>query len=235
MKSFFAALALMAALALTACAPRQPYSEGELAYAQGNYPQALRVFRSYSERQGPKRIEAMYYYGMCQVKLGDTAKGDETLARAARFCDDRALRARIIAARAEIARSRGNVEGSEEVYAELRENYYDVFTPEAVNASRAEAAFNDPLRGEMAMYPDVSATPNLLHRVRLTATYATKAEAMTEVYRLNELGVEAVAVRLPRNVYAVQIGAFRNPRLAEAMADQANRLGYQVAIMKSKI
>ena len=59
MKRFFPALAFLAALALTACAPRQPYSDGELAYARGDYPQAIRVFRSYSEHQGPKRIEAM--------------------------------------------------------------------------------------------------------------------------------------------------------------------------------
>ena len=49
------------------------------------------------------------------------------------------------------------------------------------------------------------------------------------------IGIEAVPVRLPRTVYAVQIGAFRNPRLADAMVDQAKRLGWQAVVMKSKI
>lgn len=230
---------LAVTLCLTACAPTHSYSEGELAYAQGNYGTAARVFHAYSDYDCPQRIEAMYYYGMCQLRLGDADKADAILARAVRFCEDRALRARIMAGRAEVARQRGFHDGAEAIYEDLRQNYYDVFSAEALAKSRQGEVFTDPLRGEMAVIPGGTepyqavnaAADGRLHRVRLTATYGAKAQALAECYRLREAGIEAIVVPLPANVFTVQIGAFRNPRLAAALKDQAARLGWQTAIL----
>jgi len=217
-------------LAGCAQAPKQSYGEGELAYAQGNYAIAETIFRPYANNAGPKRIEALYYYGMCQAHLGEVDKADKTLQRAIGFCEDRALRARIMAGRAEIALKRGRTEDADAIFEELRLHYYDVISPEALAKGRSSTVFTNPLQAELVTVP-ASAATKVLHRVRLTNTFGNKADALAESYRLQDAGIEATVVPLPKKLFAVQIGAFYNLRLAEARVTQATRLGWTAVIV----
>ncbi|GHS95160.1 hypothetical protein FACS1894139_07500 [Planctomycetales bacterium] len=222
---------------LSACAPYQRYTDAEAFYAQGNYERAEAIFADYAKQPNAKRYEAAYYQAVCLAKTGYLEDANKILANAARFCDDRQLRMKMLLAQAEIMRRLPDLPRAEAIYADLRHNYYDIFTPEMIDATRAEFVLVNPLGSDATVAAIDPYLPAPLYRVRLSTTYVDRASALAATYRLAASGIETAVSQNHlngRGVYAVQIGAFRNRHLAEVRAEQARQLGFGVLILEVK-
>ncbi len=232
-------------LILTACGAVTPFEVGQQQYVSGNYIMAAQVFHQHTAWNSDIKYEAMYYEGMCWLNLQSYDKAKTLFTNVIEHSDNRAIKAKAVAAKAEVCLKTGDCDGAITLYRMLLLAGYVEYYPQdeayKLLQNAAEQCGNTTVLSEFQDRFGVTApaeTPvavSNLKRVRLETQFSNKTEAATVMKTLKDSGVNSSLVRLSSpqgDTYVVQVGAFSNAANANALAQKLFDLGWRTVIIE---
>ncbi len=232
-------------LFVTACGTVTPFEVGQQEYVSGNYIMAAQVFHQHTAWNSDIKYEAMYYEGMCWLNLKSYDKAKTLFTNVIEHSDNRAIKAKAVAAKAEVCLKTGDCDGAITLYRMLLlAGYVDYYPQEEAYQllkAAAEQCGNTTVLSEfedkfgVVAPSDTPAVVSNLKRVRLETQFSNKTEATTVMKTLKDSGVNSSLVRISApqgDSYVVQVGAFSSAANANALAQKLFDLGWRTVIIE---
>lgn len=234
-------------LSLVACGQVTPFEVGQQQYVNGNYLMAAQTFKQHTSWNSDIKYEAMYYEGMCWFNLKSYDKARVLFTNVIQYSENRAIKAKAIAAKAELCMLSGDCDCAISLYRMLLLAGYVDYYPqdEAYRLLRKSAiqcgntSVLEEYEGRFgAAQPQATnslSTVSGLKRVRLETQFTNKTEAMSAMKSLKDAGVDSSLIRISAptsEYYLVQVGAFSNIENANSMAQQVFDLGWKAVIVE---
>lgn len=233
-------------LVLTACQPVTPFELGQQEYVSGNYLKAAQIFAEHTAWNSDIKYEAMYYEGMCWLNLKSYDKAKGLFTNVIEHSDNRQIKAKAIAAKADACLATGDCDGAIAMYRMLLLAGYADYYPQdeayKLLKNAAEQCGNlDVLAeyverfGAAAPAAQSAVVASSLKRVRLESQFGSKAEAVGIMRSLKDAGVDSSLIKIitpAGETYVIQVGAFSNAANADSMAQKVFNLGWKTVIIE---